>query len=148
MPHAAVRIHLVWATRERRPWLDPEWRSRLYALADGVAGRVGGRVRCAGGARDHLHLYVELPPTVSVHRMARRLKQETARWIRATYPHRRDFRWQAEYAAFSVSATEETQLLAYLQGQESLHQERDYRGELYALLEHHRLPYDPRRVFD
>ena len=33
--HLSLRIHLVWATKNRRPWLDPEWRSRLFACMDG-----------------------------------------------------------------------------------------------------------------
>ena len=51
--YLSLRLHLVWATKNRRPWLDPEWRPRLFACADQIIARKGGKLLCAGGVRDH-----------------------------------------------------------------------------------------------
>src|SRR4051812_44528687 len=61
--YLSLRMHLVWATKNRRPWLDPEWRPRLFACIETVLARKGGKLICAGGIRDHLHLYIEPPST-------------------------------------------------------------------------------------
>src|SRR5215210_4857076 len=46
--YLSLRVHLVWATKNRRPWLDPEWRPRLYACAGKIVDRKGGKLLCAG----------------------------------------------------------------------------------------------------
>src|SRR5687768_4950307 len=77
--HLSLRIHLVWATKNRRPWLDPEWRSRLFACTATIIARKGGKLLCAGGVRDHVHLYVESPATITVAELVGSVKSDTAR---------------------------------------------------------------------
>ena len=64
--YAKLRIHLVWSTRGRRPWLDREWHGRLFARSDVLAASLGARLVSAGAGRDHLHLYVELPAALAL----------------------------------------------------------------------------------
>ncbi|HEX5387874.1 MAG TPA: IS200/IS605 family transposase [Gemmatimonadales bacterium] len=146
--HVHLRVHLVWSTRHRRPWLDPEWRVRLFAVASGAAERCRARLICAGGVRDHVHLYVELPPTRTLAELVNALKAGTARWIQESFPHRAGFAWQHGYAAFSVAQDEENRLLDYIRHQEVSHRERDFTGEYLSLLEHHGIAYDLRDVLD
>jgi putative transposase len=146
--YLSLRIHLVWATRHRRPTLDPEWRPRLFACVDTIAGRKGASLLCAGGVRDHLHLYVELPATVTVANLVGTIKADTTRWIHQTFAHRRDFAWQGGYAAFSASAHDDTPLRDYIRNQETHHRERPFTSEYIALLEQHGIPYDLTRALD
>ncbi len=103
--YLSLRVHLVWATKDRRPWLDPEWRSRLFACAATIVTRKGGRLLCAGAVRDHMHLYVEISATTTIAKLVSAIKSNTARWIHHSFPHRRDFKWQHGYGAFTVSAS-------------------------------------------
>jgi putative transposase len=140
--HLALRVHLVWATRRRRPMLDPEWRPRLFACVDTIAARKAARLLCAGGVRDHLHLYVELPATVTVAGLVGAIKADTTRWIHQTFAHRRDFAWQGGYAAFTATAQDDAPLRDYIRNQETHHRERPFTTEYIALLEQHGLSYD------
>ena len=144
----SVRIHLLWGTRNRRPWLDPEWRPRLYGHASTLAGRRGARLLCAGGTRDHVHLYVEHPPSISLADLVQAIKAGTSRWIHEGYPHRRDFRWQGGYAAFSVTPRDDSAVQAYIREQEVLHRERAFYAEYVGLLDRHGVEYDIRSVMD
>src|SRR6266540_5214930 len=89
-----VRVHLVWSTYRRRPWLAPEWRDRLYRYLAAVARRKGALPLCIGGARDHIHVYVSLGPDTSVGRLVNALKANSCRWIHETFPRFRLFAWQ------------------------------------------------------
>lgn len=146
--YLSLRFHLVWATRHRRPWLDPEWRSRLFACAGSAATRNGARLLCAGGARDHLHLYLDVPATLAVSELVNSLKTTTARWVHQAFSHRRDFAWQGGYAAFTVSGYDDAKLRDYIRNQEAHHRERPFAREYLALLDQHGLSYDLTHAID
>ncbi len=146
--HLSLRIHLVWATKNRRPWLDPEWRSRLFACIETIVTRKAGRLLCAGGVRDHVHLYVEVPATITIADLVAGIKSNTARWIHGSFPHRRDFKWQHGYGAFTVSGPDDSALRDYIRNQEQHHRERAYAGEYLSLLEIHGIEYDLMNTLD
>jgi putative transposase len=146
--YAKVRVHLIWSTRGRRPWLDPEWRGRLFARMSVLVEAERARLLCAGATRDHLHLYLEVPTTRSVAELVQILKAGSCRWIRQSFRHRVAFDWQAGYAVFSVSPDNDEHVMDYIRHQEHRHRDRDFAGEYVALLERHGLPYDLRTVLD
>jgi REP element-mobilizing transposase RayT len=144
--NAAIRMHLVWSTRHRRPWLDPEWRARLFAAAEAIVQSTGGRLLCAGGTRDHNHLYIQAPPPASADGIVDALKAGTTRWVRQSFPHRREFGWQRGYAAFSVTPQDDSELQHQIRNQEVLHRELSFLAEYQGLLERHGVGFDLRYV--
>ena len=146
--HLSLRVHLVWATMDRRPWLDPEWRSRLFAFVATIIERKDGRLLCAGGVRDHVHLYVEIPATIGIAELVGGIKSNTARWIHQSFAHRRDFKWQHGYGAFTVSGPNDEALRDYIRNQEQHHRERAFTGEYLSLLEVHGIDYDLTHTLD
>lgn len=116
-----LRIHCVWATYRRRPWIDPEWQWQLYRYFDGIARRKGSVLFCAGGMPDHVHLYLSLPADLSIAQLVAALKANSSRWIHETFPRLRYFAWQQGYSAFSVSKYSEARLIAYIRNQRAHH---------------------------
>ena len=146
--YLSLRLHLVWATKNRRPWLDPQWRGRLFACVGQIVERKGGRLLCAGGVRDHVHLYLEPPGTVTVSELVSTIKTNTTRWIHQTFPHRKDFKWQHGYGAFTVTGFNDDALRDYIRNQETHHREQAFTGEYLDLLDRHGVTYDPAHVLD
>ncbi len=146
--HLSLRIHLVWATRNRRPWLDPEWRTRLFACTAAVIERRGGKLLCAGGTRDHVHLYLEPPSTVALSDLVNSLKTATSKWIHQNFPHRRDFSWQHGYGAFTVTPFADDHLRDHIRNQETHHREHRFGHEYLSLLNRHGVEYDPAHALD
>ena len=140
-PHLSLRVHLICATRDRRPWLDPEWRTRLFACAAMSIARKGGKLLCAGAVRDHMHLYVEISATMTIAKLVSAVMSDTARWIHHTFPHRRDFRWQRGYGAFSITASQDASLRDYIRNQEPRLNETPA-DEYQSLLERHGIEYE------
>jgi REP element-mobilizing transposase RayT len=103
---------------------------------------------CAGGTRDHIHLYLEPPSTLALSELVASIKTTTSKWIHDTFSHRRDFRWQHGYGAFSVTPFEDGRLRDYIQNQEIHHREQRFTPEYLSLLERHGITYDPARVMD
>ena len=140
--YLSLRVHLVWATKSRRPWLDPEWRSRLFACTATIIARKGGRLLCAGGVRDHIQLYVEISATMTIAKLVGAIKSNTTRWIHHSFPHRREFKWQHGYGAFTVSASADASLRDYIRNQERRHHEKPLGDEYQALLDRHGIEYE------
>ncbi len=113
----------------------------------GMSHPIGGALLiCAGGVRDHVHLYVSLGPRLSLGSLVSALKANSCRWVHETFPHLRLFAWQKGYAAFSVSKRSEHRLISYIRNQEAHHREETSAGELNRLLTPHgvRAPSLPR----
>src|SRR5881398_561513 len=89
--------------------------------------------------RDHIHLYLSLPPDRSIASLVNALKANSCRWIHATFPRRRLFAWQTGYAAFSVSKRSEQRLMSYILNQEAHHRRDELQREMARLLDRHGL---------
>jgi REP element-mobilizing transposase RayT len=145
--HISLRVHFVWGTSNRQPWIDARWSLRLYAYFGAVLQDRGGVVFAAGGMPDHVHLYTSLPATLALAEIANALKANSSRWIHHTIgiPH---FAWQAGYGAFSVSTSSHEQVRRYLANQAEHHRRRSFQDEYVEFLERHGVPYDPRCVLE
>ena len=143
-----VNLHIVWSTKGRGRFIEPQWRHRLQAYMGAVARLKNAGIIVANCQPDHIHLYTSLPSTISIADLVNALKANSTRWIRHTFPNWRIFSWQAGYAAFSVSRSQEQAVIEYIRDQDEHHKRLDFRAELLGLLDRHGIEYDPRYVFD
>ena len=135
-----VRVHFIWSTKEREPWIDPVWQNDLHRYMSGICDNVGAKLLIAGGVCDHVHLYVSMEATHSIAEMGNLLKSNSSRWVHEN--HERRFAWQTKYAAFSVSKSTEDALFQYIRTQETHHHVKSYREELVEFLERHKMEYN------
>lgn len=118
-----IRAHLLWGTKYRRKWIDPEWRLALFREMAAIAERHDSRIICAGGIRDHVHLLVTWSPAVALSTVVRHIKTWSSHWVRENIPTRREFGWQNGYTAFTVHYRSVGGLIRYIIDQERHHGE-------------------------
>ena len=89
-------MHCVFSTKERRPWLTPAIRERLWPYLGGIARENNMKALAIGGVTDHVHLLLSLPATLSVSKAMQLLKGNSSKWLRETFPELRlqGFAWQ------------------------------------------------------
>jgi len=145
MAHSYTNLifHIVYGTRERRPFIDEEFQPRLYEYVGGSIRGLKGISLEIGGVEDHIHVLVKLPPTITVSDFLEKLKANTSKWAKSV---RRGFGWQDGYAAFTVSESQVERVRQYIQNQRKHHAKSSFRDELIALLEAHGVKYDPNRI--
>lgn len=119
-----IRVHVVWATKHRRPWLAADVRLRVVPVLAGIMKRRECRPIEIGGWFDHLHVYVELSPDVAVAPLVVCLKANSARWIKTHIPTLPDFEWQRGFWAQSVDPRDDANLRDYIRTQEQIHAHR------------------------
>lgn len=136
----ALHYHIVFSTKERRPFIKPDWRPRLHEYLGGTVRGLGGIPEIIGGVEDHVHLLVGLRAT---HRLAdcmQELKKASSIW--AAEQFKGEFSWPEGYAAFSVSWTHLDVVRKYITMQEEHHREIDFVAELKTLLDRNGVKYE------
>ncbi len=104
----SLHDHLVFSTKERRPVIQKEWRSRLHQYLGGTVRGLGGVAEAVGGIEDHVHLLISINTTREVAGLVRKLKKASPAW--AAQNHKPGFAWQEGYGVFSVSWTHAQEL--------------------------------------
>ena len=56
------------------PCIDAELKDRLFTYLGGIARELGAHALKVGGAADHVHLFVAVPPTVALADLMRVVK--------------------------------------------------------------------------
>lgn len=140
--------HIVFSTKGRRPLIDAESKADLIAYLGGIVRELNGKPLIINGTADHVHLLIQLPPTLPVSDAMRVIKTNSSRWVHQRWPVKKDFGWQGGYGAFSVSRSNVHQVIAYIQNQEEHHRKRSFQEELIAILKKHNIEYDERYIWE
>jgi REP element-mobilizing transposase RayT len=138
--------HIIFSTKERVSSIRPEFQSDLHAYLGGIIRNLEGQALRVNGMPDHVHLLVWLPPTVAIAEALRVLKANSSRWVHDS-PGRSSFAWQAGYGAFSVSQSNVSGVVRYLQEQERHHRRMSFQEELLAFLKKNHIAYDERTIW-
>ncbi|MGB0384688.1 MAG: IS200/IS605 family transposase [Ardenticatenaceae bacterium] len=147
--YCCSRLHFIWSTKGREPWIDPEWRDDLYSYMGGILRKKDAVLLCAGGMPDHVHLYASVSTKFSYAKLVNAVKSNSSTWVHETFPHLQDFKWQGGYAVFGVSLSVEDQVKEYIGNQEKHHNKNyTFKKELILFLEKHGVDYDERYIFD
>ena len=141
--YLSLHYHLVFGTKNREPFIAPQWRSRLHEYLGGTIAGLGGFPQGVGGVADHAHLLVGLKATHCLADVLRELKKASSVWVQEQIGMR-SFAWQEGYAAFTVSATARDAVQRYIANQEEHHRERGFREELIDMLTKAGIEYDPK----
>jgi putative transposase len=147
MSYISSYFHCVFSTKERRPFITPELRERLWPFLGGIARQNKMKAIEIGGVSDHVHILISLPSTMAISKAMHLIKGGSSKWVHETFPEQREFAWQGEYGAFSVSVSQLEKISQYIKGQEAHHRKVTFQEEFRALLEKHRIEYDERYLW-
>ena len=114
--------HLVWATRNRDPLIQPEWEDRLYGCLMDKAAELGCFVHAVNGVEDHVHLVISIPPKHSVAWVVKNLKGNSSHFVNHILAPEATFTWQRGYGYLTLGESQCDRAVAYVCGQKEHHQ--------------------------
>jgi putative transposase len=138
----SLLVHCVWTTKNREPLLSGELRERLWPYLGGIARENGMKALAIGGMADHVHMFISLPPMLSIAKAVQLLKGNSSKWIHETFPQMRSFEWQQGYGAFSIRVSGVDATVTYIRNQAAHHCTRSFRQEFVSMLRRHGFDYD------
>ena len=145
--YCSLTYHLVYSTKDRKPWLRDEVRTRTHEYLGGTIRDEGGAALIVGGTSDHVHILARLRQDKAISDVLRDLKSNSSGWIHKTFPNLLQFRWQTGYGAFTVSTSQIEKTRQYILEQETHHKKRSFKEEFIALLKAHTIEYDERSLW-
>ena len=97
---SAVYIHLVFSTKERRPFMQDEAiRTSVHSYLGGISKKLGCAPIITGGMEDHVHLLARFGRTITQAEWVKELKRVSNLWIKEQYSIR-NFEWQGGLRGF------------------------------------------------
>ena len=146
---AQVWLHIVFSTKERRPFLQNEsFRNEMFRMLAHHVKETGCVSASVGGYVDHVHLLVGLSRTITIAKLVEQIKTETSKWAKPLEHGSPLFSWQAGYGAFSVSHSKRDDVDAYIRAQGDHHSKLSFKDEFRKLCERHGIEIDERYVWD
>ena len=116
----SLKYHLVWCPKYRRKVLVEAVEARLKELIVETAEEYGMTVHTMEVMPDHVHLFVEADPTLSVAEIVNRFKGRSSRVLRQEFSSPRSrlpTLWSRSYYAGSVGAVSESVVRRYIEAQ-------------------------------
>jgi putative transposase len=120
----SLRYHLVIVTKYRRKCLTAPMLADFEAQARERCEAWGGHLIEANGEADHVHLLLELPPTVALADFVNALKTGTSRRLRSTFAahlatfYAKPVLWARSYCVLSCGGAPLAVIQQYIQQQE------------------------------
>ena len=139
-------MHVVFSTKERRPWITSEIQDRLWPYLGGIARENKMKALKVGGVEDHVHILLSLPSTLDIAKAVQLLKGNSSKWIHETFPKLKTFEWQEGYGAFSIGVSGIEDTSKYIENQAAHHRRQSFKEKLKAFLEKHALEYEDWRL--
>ena len=88
-----IHLHIVWVTKYRRAVLSGEVGLRVRDLIREICGQADVMIIKGHVGKDHVHLFVSIPPQVTISRLVQRLKGKTSYKLMQEFPHLRKKFW-------------------------------------------------------
>lgn len=129
MPFIKIWVHLVWATKSRKPFLEKNIRQQVFKHIKENGLIKGVHMDFINGHIDHVHCLVSLNTGQTIGKVVQLLKGESAYWINKNKLISDKFEWQDEYFAVSVSESGVNRLREYIKNQEIHHSKKSFQQE-------------------
>ncbi|MDQ6631192.1 MAG: IS200/IS605 family transposase [Verrucomicrobiota bacterium] len=148
MSYVSSYFHCVFSTKERRKFITPPLRERLWPFLGGIGRQNKMTALIIGSIEDHVNILLSLPATMPISKAMQLIKGGSSKWIHETFPEQRLFAWQEKYGAFSVSVSQLETITNYIKNQEEHHRHKTFQEEFLVLSKKHRIEYDERYLWD
>jgi putative transposase len=144
--YCSNRVHVIFSTKKREKNLSDDFQPKLWAYLAGIAHNQGFEAMIIGGVEDHIHALLVLPPSLPLAKAVQFLKGSSSKWINETGAAGARFAWQEGYGAFSVSASQTSDVVSYIKDQRAQHANRGFEDEFLTFLKRYEVSYDPSHV--
>ena len=114
--------HIVWIPKYRKRVLEGRLAKRLENLLQECCQINGWKIEELNVQKDHVHILVQLKPSVSISKAVQYFKGGTSRKIRKEFPELEEFLWGdnlwAEgYFVETIGTINETRMREYIKNQ-------------------------------
>jgi REP element-mobilizing transposase RayT len=141
--YSSNRVHVIFSTKNRKKSLSKELQSKLWPYMAGISHNHGFEAIKIGGAVDHVHALLLLPPTLPLAKAVQLLKGSSSHWLP-----------QSEQGLLVAGGLRRVQcgrvqtddVVKYILNQAEHHAKRSFEEEFLEFPQEIRVAYDPAHV--
>lgn len=141
MSYVTAYYHVVFATSRREPVLTEKYSNELYRIIASIINKKGCEALLVNGVENHIHILLNLSPTVALADLMRDLKSQSSIWAKNSGKFPMFKKWAHEYGAFSLSASHRQAVYEYIAKQKEHHAEMNLDDEFRRLVMKNGLVY-------
>ncbi len=125
-----IKYHIVWITKYRKPVLYGKEAEKLRDLIREICSNMNIEIIKGNIRRDHIHMFVSVPPHISVSKVMQAIKDKTSYKMMAISEKFRKLFWgkhlwaRGYFVASSGNVTDEI-IAQYMENQDEIENSRD-----------------------
>lgn len=142
-----IYYQIVFSTKHRKPVLVEQYDEQLYKYIWGIVKNKNCRLYRINGMPDHIHLFIDLHPSVSLSNLVKDVKIASNQWIKQSglFP---DFEeWQRGYGAVTYSEKDKQAVINYIKNQKEHHRRESFEDEYKNLLKANGIEFDEKYLW-
>jgi len=135
--HTRLLTHLVWSTHKFEKVIKRPLRIKLNEFFHEYAQKHSLKILVSYVNADHVHILIDQDPVRSVAEFVKLLKGSSSRWLNRQQDQTDKFSWGRGYGAFSVSESNITRVVDYINNQEQHHHNKSFPEEFVQFKNRH-----------
>lgn len=125
--------HIVFATKQREMTITESAKRELYAYIFGILRQRRCYLVRMNGVANHIHMLVDLSPTISIAELMQEVKQASSKWLKSNPNFPKFNGWCDGYYAVSIGVADISAVKAYIIGQEDHHNVNGFEDEMKSM---------------
>jgi REP element-mobilizing transposase RayT len=135
MSYVCALYHIVINTKDRMRTINPVKAPALHKFITSCFLERHCHVFWINGDANHIHMLVNVHPTVAIATLVGEVKRASSIWIKESKLFPEFYGWGAEYFACSVSPSHRQHVMNYIKNQHVHHHNQTFADEVRRLVE-------------
>lgn len=135
MSYLKVWLHIVFSTKNRRPFLNDKIRKKVFQHMRENAMDKGIELSLINGYTDHVHCLISLKSDQNISKVVQLIKGESSFWINKEKLCSEKFAWQENYFAVSIGESQVKSIRKYILNQDGHHKKKSFKEEYSEFIE-------------
>lgn len=143
MSYTSLLCHIVFRTKYSNETINEENEENLYRYIWGFIKNKGCVLYRINGMPDHIHILVQLHPSIAVSDFVKQLKNATNQWLKENRDFFPDFEaWGRKYFAMTYNYRDKDLIINYIKNQKEHHKTEKTSDEVRRLSNENNIQID------
>lgn len=135
-------FHIIINTKNRQLTINRDHCEDVYRMITSIIKRNQSVLYRIGGIENHMHMLVDLNPTVTLSHLMWDIKRSSSDWMKRSGMFPLFNGWGKEYGAFSVSQSHRDAVIVYIMRQVEHHHRVSFEQEYQQIVERNGMHWD------
>ncbi len=134
MSYTKLLYHIVFRTKYGKNTIPEQHENELYAYMMGIIKNKKSNLYRIGGTANHIHLLVDIHPTVALSDFMKNLKEYSSKFLSTNQNFPYFEGWAVGFAAFTYNINDKQIIINYIKNQKEHHKKTSFEEEYRQLL--------------